>query len=111
MHHIRSSSSIQLLLARGLQTVYTSGGATVTVVTKQNGSNNAPLLEGSGNLAKYTRTTSAGMATKRNLHDDRRRNLHDSYVIGVPVLPNFYNKRAAFYKDIDYGNQDFFLSK
>uniref|UniRef100_A0A8D8PAE0 glutaminase n=10 Tax=Culex pipiens TaxID=7175 RepID=A0A8D8PAE0_CULPI len=112
MHHIRSSSSIQLLLARGLQNVYTSGGATVTVVTKQNGSNNAPLLEGSGNLAKYTRTTSAGMAKAaiRNLHDDRRRNLHDSYVIGVPVLPNFYNKRAAFYKDIDYGNQDFFLS-
>lgn len=100
MHHIRSSSSIQLLLARGLQNGYTSGGATVTVVTKQNGSNNAPLLEGSGNLAKYTRTTSAGMAKAaiRNLHDDRRRNLHDSYVVNIIITQACMMKNNIFFK-------------
>lgn len=42
-----------------------------------------------------------------NLYSDaHRRNIHDSAVIQVPVLPNkIYSKRAAFYKD--YANDGY----
>ncbi|XP_065081153.1 glutaminase liver isoform, mitochondrial isoform X2 [Ochlerotatus camptorhynchus] len=111
MHHLRSrcTTSVQFF-AQNYQT-----GVRTSATINQCNNNYSTLAIANRNQSyhaqwgmfpqeRYNQGHLWENLTTANLCDGQRRNIHDSSVIQVSVLPNkIYSKRAAFYKD--YANQ------